>query len=133
EREPDMESYSKALNAGQFPLSVLALNARAAALYRPGLYGNTLTANPRAMDVGVAVLGAVTPELRENVRVRGAEFAERLRALMAESGGVITAVQGTGLLLSCELSPEVRSYGAGSLEEWLRHHGVGVIHGGRNA
>ena len=27
---PDMETYSKALNAGQYPLSVLAVNARAA-------------------------------------------------------------------------------------------------------
>ena len=34
--EPDMESYSKALNAGQFPLSVLALSGMAAANYRQG-------------------------------------------------------------------------------------------------
>ena len=27
---PDLETYSKALNAGQYPLSVLACNARAA-------------------------------------------------------------------------------------------------------
>src|SRR5690606_23511679 len=61
---PDMETYSKALNAGQYPLSVLAMNEHAAALYRKGIYGNTMTANPRALDVGVAVLDAVTPELR---------------------------------------------------------------------
>ena len=38
---PDMETYSKALNAGQYPLSVLAVNERAASLYRKGVYGNT--------------------------------------------------------------------------------------------
>lgn len=38
---PDMETYSKALNAGQFPLSVLAMTERAAKLYRKGIYGNT--------------------------------------------------------------------------------------------
>ena len=43
---PDMETFSKALNAGQYPLSVLAVNARAAGLYRKGTYGNTMTTNP---------------------------------------------------------------------------------------
>ncbi|MCH8477752.1 MAG: aminotransferase class III-fold pyridoxal phosphate-dependent enzyme, partial [Wenzhouxiangella sp.] len=34
---PDMETYSKALNAGQYPMSVLAMNERAANLYRKGV------------------------------------------------------------------------------------------------
>src|SRR5690606_20477618 len=33
---PDMETYSKALNAGQYPLSVLAVTDKAAQLYRTG-------------------------------------------------------------------------------------------------
>lgn len=127
---PDMETYSKALNAGQFPLSILAMNERAAGLYRKGIYGNTMTANPRAMDVAVAVLDAITPELRENIRERGREFVERLEALREELGGLITKVQGTGLLFSCELAPQYKAFGAGSTEEYLRRHGVGVIHGG---
>ena len=45
-----METYSKALNAGQYPLSVLALTAPTAELYRKGVYGNTMTTNPRALD-----------------------------------------------------------------------------------
>jgi acetylornithine/succinyldiaminopimelate/putrescine aminotransferase len=58
---PDMETYSKALNAAQYPLSVLAVNERAAAIYRKrGLYGNTMTANPRALDVACAVLAQLT-------------------------------------------------------------------------
>src|SRR5690606_14918108 len=48
---PDMEAYSRALNAAQFPLSVLAVGERAAGLYHKGVYGNTMTANPRALDV----------------------------------------------------------------------------------
>ena len=130
---PDMETYSKALNAGQFPLSVLAMTERAAGLYRKGIYGNTMTANPRAMDVAVAVLDAVTPELRENIRARGQEFLERLEALREELGGLITKVQGTGLLFSCELAPQYKAFGAGSTEEYLRRHGVGVIHGGERS
>lgn len=42
-------------------------------------------------------------------------------------------MQGTGLLFSCELDPRLKGYGAGSVEEWLREHGLGVIHGGANS
>lgn len=130
---PDMETYSKALNAGQYPLSVLAVTAHAADLYKRGLYGNTMTANPRALDVACAVLGSLTPELRANIRNRGAEAVQKLEALKAELGGLITKVQGTGLLFSCELSKEYKGYGAGSTEEWMREQGIGVIHGGENS
>lgn len=130
---PDMETYSKALNAGQYPLSVLAVNARTAALYRKGLYGNTMTTNPRALDVACAVLEQVTPQVQENIRARGAEAVQRLEALKDELGGMITKVQGTGLLFSCELAPQFKCYGAGSTEEWLRERGIGVIHGGVNS
>ncbi|HET6724648.1 MAG TPA: aminotransferase class III-fold pyridoxal phosphate-dependent enzyme [Gammaproteobacteria bacterium] len=130
---PDMETYSKAINAGQYPLSVLAMNERAAALYRKGIYGNTMTANPRAMDVGATVLDAVTPELRENIVARGREFVEKLEKLAKELNGPIVRVQGTGLLFSCELEPCYKCFGADSTEEYLRRNGIGVIHGGANS
>jgi len=131
---PDMETWSKALNAGQFPLSILAATADTAALYQRGTYGNTMTSNPRALDVACAVLAQLTPDLRANIRQRGREALDQLRALQAKLGpGVITAVQGTGLLFSCELAPRFKCYGAGSIEEWLREHGIGVIHGGANS
>ncbi len=130
---PDMETYSKALNAGQYPLSVLAVNERAAALYRKGIYGNTMTTNPRAMDVACAVLKLLTPQVRDNIRARGAEFVRKLQQLQAELPGYITKVQGTGLLFSCELSDAFKCYGSGSTEEYLREHGIGVIHGGTNS
>lgn len=130
---PDMETYSKALNAGQYPMSVLAVTERAADLYRKGVYGNTMTANPRALDVACAVLASLTPELRVNIVERGREAVQRLTALAGELGGLITRVQGTGLLFSCELAPQFKCYGTGSTEEYLREHGWGVIHGGANS
>lgn len=131
---PDLETYSKALNAGQYPLSVLAVSARAEGLYRKGVYGNTMTTNPRAMDVAVAVLAELSPAIRANIRERGAEFLTKLNALRTElGGGMITGVQGTGLLFSCELGKQYKCYGAGSTEEYLREHGLGVIHGGVNS
>jgi acetylornithine/succinyldiaminopimelate/putrescine aminotransferase len=131
---PDMETYSKALNGGQYPLSVLALTAETSAIYRKGIYGNTMTANPRAMDVAVAVLESLTPELRRNIRERGAEMLEKLQALQHELGDRITRVQGTGLLLSAELDAHrYKSCGMDSAEEHMRRRGINVIHGGRNA
>ena len=131
---PDMETYSKALNAGQYPLSVLALNASASQLYRAGVYGNTMTTNPRALDIAVAVLNKITPEIRQNIRERGQELFEKLLALQEELGTIITKVQGTGLLASTELDPaRFKSYGANSTEEFMRKSGINVIHGGSNA
>ena len=130
---PDMETYSKALNAGQYPLSVLAVGERAAALYRQGAYGNTMTTNPRAMDIACAVLRELTPALRRNIVERGREFLEKLETLSQRLNGPIRSVQGTGLLFSAELDPDYKCYGANSTEEFMRMHGVGVIHGGENS
>lgn len=130
---PDMETYSKALNAAQYPLSVLAVNERAANLYRKGTYGNTMTTNPRALDVACSVMAQLTPALRANIRERGQEAIAKLEALKAELPGLITKVQGTGLLFSCELAPQFKGYGTGSTEEWMRERGIGVIHGGENS
>ena len=131
---PDMETYSKALNAGQYPLSVLALTAETAQLYRKGVYGNTMTTNPRALDVACCVLEQMTPELRQNIVDRGQEFVDKLRRLQDEMDGRITKVQGTGLLFSAELDGKrYKSHGSDSIEEYLRMHGINVIHGGENS
>jgi acetylornithine/succinyldiaminopimelate/putrescine aminotransferase len=130
---PDMETFSKALNAGQYPLSVLAVNERTAKLYRKGVYGNTMTANPRALDVACATLAQIDEGVRNNIRERGKEFVDKLNALKDELNGLITKVQGTGLLFSCELEPGFKCYGADSTEEFMREHGIGVIHGGANS
>jgi len=106
---------------------------RTAELYKKGIYGNTMTANPRALDVATAVLDSLSDDVRQNIRARGREFLEKLEKLKAELPGYITKVQGTGLLFSCELAAEFKCYGAGSTEEWMREHGYGVIHGGANS
>lgn len=130
---PDVETYSKAVNGGQFPLSILAMTPRASAVYRTGLYGNTMTTNPRALDVACAVLDNVTPELRANIRDRGVEAVNKFRALAKEVSGIVE-VQGTGLLFAVELDPQkFKVVGVGCIEEQMRRDGIGVIHGGKNA
>ena len=131
---PDLETWSKAMNAGQYPLSVLGMNERASALYRTGIYGNTMTTNPRALETAVAVLDNITPELRQNIRDRGHEFVEKFSQLQSEFPHVITKVQGTGLLCSAELEPnQFPVVGIDAVEPWCRKRGLGVIHGGENA
>ena len=131
---PDLEAWSKALNAGQYPLSVLGMNKRASELYVVGIYGNTMTTNPRALETAVAVLDHITPELRANIRDRGAEMVEKLKALQEQFPTEILEVQGTGLLVCAELDPErLQVVGFDMVEVWCRKHGLGVIHGGVNA
>lgn len=131
---PDLETWSKAMNAGQFPLSVLGANERAAALYVKGVYGNTMTTNPRALEVACEVLDRVTPELRQNVRNAGHKFLAQLKSLSAELPNMFVEVRGTGLLFCAELDPEQYPVvGFGGIEEACRKSGIGVIHGGRNA
>ncbi|MFZ8905879.1 MAG: aminotransferase class III-fold pyridoxal phosphate-dependent enzyme [Poseidonia sp.] len=131
---PDLETWSKAMNAGQFPLSVLGMNKRASDLYVTGIYGNTMTTNPRALETAVAVLDGITPSLRTNIRERGVEFVEKFSALQKEFPHVITKVQGTGLLCSAELEPsKFPVVGVNAVEPWCRRRGLGVIHGGVNA
>ena len=131
---PDMETWSKALSAGQYPLSVVGLSQRAADSYVVGVYGNTMTTNPRALETAIAVLNRITPELRSNIRERGSEFKSKLEDLMARHPGKILDVQGTGLLLCAELEPDTLPVvGYGGVEEWCRINGLGVIHGGTNA
>ena len=131
--QPDMESYSKALNAGQYPLSVLALSENVASSYRHGLYGNTMTSNPRALDVAISVMDSFSDSRRENIRVRGKQLVDGMIALIDETDGGITAAQGTGLLVSCALAPTFKTYGTNSTEDYLRRHGLGVIHGGERS
>jgi acetylornithine/succinyldiaminopimelate/putrescine aminotransferase len=131
---PDMETYSKAVNAGQFPLSILALTTKAADLYVSGVYGNTKTTNPRALDVAVTVLDGITPELRRNVVERGKELVDKFNGLAREFPDAVRKVQGTGLLVSIDVHPEAfQIVGRGHLEEYLRLNGIGVIHGGANS
>lgn len=131
---PDMETYSKALNGGQYPMSVLALTEKAVSIYRKGVYGNTMTANPRALDIGTTVLGLITDSVRQNIRRQGQAFKDKFLALQAQMPDVITNVQGTGLLFSIELNGNrYKSYGTDSIEEYMRINGLNVIHGGENS
>ena len=130
---PDLETWSKALNAGQYPLSVLGLGKRAVELYTSGLYGNTMTTNPRALDVACTVMDAVTAETRGNVQAMGEAFRVGLEALCEELPDITLGFTGTGLLFAVELKEEYPVVAGDGVERLCRESGLGIIHGGKNA
>lgn len=132
--EPDIEVFSKAINGGQYPLSVIGLNQNVKEIFKVGLYGNTMTANPRALDIGAIVLNSMTPELRVNIKDKGLEALEKFSKLQQRYPDVINKVQGTGLLFSLSINKNKADViGKSGLEIKLRQNGIGVIHGGYNA
>ena len=130
EAPPDMEVFSKALSAGQYPLSVLACTPRVAARTPTGIYGNTMTGNPKAMEVGYQTLRRVDAALVANVQARGAQFKRMLEDVARARPDVVEDVTGTGLLLALHLRPSVDVM---EVEHRCRLNGLNVIHGGENA
>jgi len=129
---PDMETYSKALNAGQYPLSVLAVQQHVADVYVTGLYGNTMTTNPRALDVATETLTACTPEIRANILARGDDFQAEFKKISEEYPDVFTGVTGSGLLQAIHLNENIQMFGGNftgteSILSRCRQHGLGVI------
>ena len=66
------------------------------------------------------MLESITPELRTNIRERGKEFVSKLNSLMSEFPEEVLKVQGTGLLCSAELRPEIPVVGFDGIEPWCR-------------
>ena len=126
---PDMETFSKAINAGQYPLSVLAVNQKVADRFIPGIYGNTMTCNPRALDIGTNVLKQIDFELKENI-VKMGKYMKNEFAKLQEKYDFITNITGTGLLLAIHLDNKIPVL---DVEKDLRITGLNVIHGGENA
>jgi len=129
---PDMETYSKALNAGQYPLSVLAVQQHVADVYQTGLYGNTMTTNPRALDVATETLTACTPEIRSNILSRGDEIQAEFKKITEEYPDVFIGVTGSGLLQAIHLHEDIQMFGGNypgtpSILSRCRQHGLGVI------
>lgn len=129
---PDMETFSKALNAGQYPLSIIAMTEETASTYVTGVYGNTMTANPKALTVACHVLRSLDDATRNHIRRSGDMLREGFEALADDHEGIVR-VDGTGLMVCAHLDPALFTVqGKGGFEEYLRIHGIEMIHGGPN-
>ena len=115
------------------PTDKIVTNGISSPASLPALFGVPYHHSNASAGTWLGFSRSTTPEIRANIRNKGIEFLEKLNKLKDELGGLITKVQGTGLLFSCELDPGFKCSGLGSTEEFMREHGIGVIHGGVNS
>ena len=134
EKAPDIEVFSKAINAGQYPLSVIAVNDNVANKFKTGIYGNTMTGNPKALDIGFETLKRLTPELISNIQTKGIIFKQMLQNVKNRFPYIADNVTGQGLLLALHIKKEYPVVNSTcGLEYLCRKNGLNVIHGGENA
>jgi hypothetical protein len=108
---PDMETYSKALNAASTRCRCWPSRARRRALPQGRVRQHH---DHQSARDGRCLRGARGPHpgSARNIRERGREFVQQARPAEVRAARLITKVQGTGLLFSCELAPEFKCYGA---------------------
>ena len=131
---PDMEVFSKAINAGQYPLSVIAVNEKIADRFKTGIYGNTMTGNPKALEIGIATLNQITPELIKHIQIQGVKFKLMLESVKKNFPFIAISVSGKGLLAAIHINEKIPVVKEDiGLEYFCRKNGLNVIHGGKNA
>ncbi len=128
--KPDIEVFSKAINGGQFPLSVLGLSTKAIDRFNYGLYGNSMTGNPRGLEVANTILSMMTPEVKQNIVSKG-RYLKKAFQQFQEKYNFIENVTGSGLLMGIHLNKQVVDVLDAEYE--LRMMGLNIIHGGENA
>ena len=123
---PDMISMGKPMGNG-YPLAALALRPEVIAEFgRNARYFNTFGGNAVAAAVGNAVLDVIADEgLIENARTVGTGFADTLRDLARQYGG-LGQVRAAGLFLGVDVETDGHPDGAraGRLVNGLREEGV---------
>ena len=129
---PDFETFSKAISGGQYPISVLALTEKSNSLYKAGLYGNTMTGNPRGLNIISEVLENSNTELKNNIISKGRELRASLEMLQIDFPDLIEEVRGKGLLISIKLNNKFPVSAKNGIEKQLRQKGLNVIHSGGN-
>ena len=94
---PDIVALAKGLANG-LPIGALVVSEEAGGGFEPGDHATTFGGNPTACAAACALDDAVTPQLLEQVRTRGALLRSGLEGLPG-----VKEVRGRGLLLGCEL------------------------------
>ena len=130
---PDMEIFSKAVSSGHFPLSVLAVTENISNKFKTGIYGNTMTGNPKALEIGIQTLSRLTPQLTDYIQESGIRFKNMLVDVKNKYPDIAINVTGTGLLLALHIHTKYKVDEKYGLEYICRKNGLNVIHGGENA
>lgn len=116
--KPDILVVAKPLAAG-LPLGAILCTEELASAITPGLHGTTFGGGPLACATALEFLNIVDDEkLLENVRARGAQLLDGLRALQ-NTFSFIREVRGEGLMLGVELTVEGAPYVTEALRRGL--------------
>lgn len=132
-KHPDFEIFSKAISSGQYPLSVVAMCDEVVSKFRPGIYGNTMTSNPKAMEMGLESLKRVDYNVISNIYTQGENFKKMLHRIRNKYPEISTSVTGSGLLIALHINKKYPVVSENGLEYLCRYNGLNVIHGGDNA
>ena len=127
---PDMEILSKAMTAGQYPMSTLVLNKKAEKRFLSNLYRNDNSSDPRGLVVAASVLSQIDISVKLNIVNSGAALKKRLQKLQKKHPNFIKHVTGTGLLVSMHLNPQYKST---RVIQDLCVHGLNISYGVGNA
>ena len=124
--KPDILTLAKGLGGG-VPIGAMLATDAVAASFGPGTHGSTFGGNPLSCTAALTVLEVIENEsLLENVKARGAQLMQGLKAMQARFP-VIKEVRGQGLLIGAELSIE-----AAPLIAEARESGLLVLSAGPN-
>mgnify|MGYP001296692492 FL=1 len=102
--------------------------------FKTGLYGNTMTGNPKALEVGYETLKRLDNDVVMNIQNKGERFKTMLQEIQGKYPHIATHVTGSGLLLALHINSNYNvCNGNNGLEYICRSNGLNVIHGGDNA
>lgn len=104
--KPDITILGKALSGGVMPVSAVLTSHEVMLTLKPGEHGSTYGGNPLACVVAKAAVEVLVDErLAENSQRMGEIFRTEMRALQADSQGMVTAVRGKGLFNAVVIHP----------------------------
>jgi acetylornithine/succinyldiaminopimelate/putrescine aminotransferase len=118
---PDLLTLAKGLANG-LPIGALLVSDDTSGALVPGDHGSTFGGNPVSAAAAGAVVDAIDDELLENVRARGIELSDGLRAFPG-----VETVRGRGLLVGA-----VTTMPAGDVVTAAREEGLLVLTAGEN-
>ena len=107
--KPDILLAAKGIASGM-PLGALIARADLMERWGAGAHGSTYGGNPVACAAALATLDLIEGGLVENAQQRGDQAMGGLRALMADSRGLICDVRGRGLMIGIEFDTAAHAH-----------------------
>jgi ornithine--oxo-acid transaminase len=103
---PDALVLGKALGGGLLPVSAFLAREDVMDVFNPGSHGSTFGGNALAAAVALEGLKVIEEEgLVARAAAMGEYLFDSLRAVQAESGGLIRDVRGRGLWIAVDIDP----------------------------